>query len=216
MQGIILEQGQETDSNEISSGSDGEDDGTINDDISGKGNSAKRAMKSFDRQRTGKGKSQPHTEQLADVDSDERVPTKQQKTDVSAMVRASRGESSRNRDHTHNYRDSSKTAVESVDRSSCENEKSKQFNLSSFKKDRASENDREVLMRRRDAYVGKSCVNNKDGSICQKQDVSSSKRKDSRSSFDDDIQTESETDKEEGKYFFKLIKQAGPSCSKDG
>lgn len=217
LRGIILEQGQETDSNEISSGSDGEDDETINDNISGKGSSTKRAIKSFDGQRTGKGKSQPHTEQLADVDSDERVPTKQQKTDVSAMVRASRGEGSRsNRDHTHNYRDSSKTAVESVDRSSCENEKSKQFNLSSFKKDRASEKDREVLMERSNAYVGKSCVNNKDGSICQRQDVSSSKRKDSRSSFDDDIQTESETDEEEGKYFFKLIKQAGPSCSKDG
>lgn len=211
LHGIILEQGQKTDSNEISKGSDGEDDETINDNISGKGSSTRRSV---DGQRTGKGKSKPHTEQLADVDSDERVPTKQQKTDVSAMVRASRGESSRsNRDHTHNYRDSSKTAVESVDRSSCENEKSKQFNLSSFKKDRASEKDREVLMERSNAYVGKSCVNNKDGSICQKQDVSSSKRKGSRSSFDDDIQTESETDKEkEG----KLINQPGLSCSKDG
>ena len=211
LHGIILEQGQKTDSNEISKGSDGEDDETINDNISGKGSSTRRSV---DGQRTGKGKSKPHTEQLAGVDSDERVPTKQQKTDVSAMVRASRGESSRsNRDHTHNYRDSSKTALESVDRSSCENEKSKQFNLSSFKKDRASEKDREVLMERSNAYVGKSCVNNKDGSICQKQDVSSSKRKGSRSSFDDDIQTESETDKEkEG----KLINQPGLSCSKDG
>ena len=217
LHGIILEQGQETDSNEISSGSDGEDDETINDNISGKGSSTKRAMNSFDGQRTGKGKSKRHTEQFADVNSSEQVPTKQQKTDVSAMVRASRGESSRsNRDHTHNYRDSSKTAVESVDRSSSENEKSKQFNLSSFNKDRASEKDREVLMERSNAYVGKSCVNNKDGSICQKQDVSSSKRNDSRNSFDDDKQTESETDKEEGKYFLKLIKQPGPSCSKDG
>ena len=198
LHGIILEQGQQTDSNEISSGSDGEDHETINDNISGKGSSTKRAMNSFDGQRTGKGKSKPQTEQLADVKSGERVPTKQQKTDVSAMVRASRGESRSNRDNTHNYRDSSKTAVESVDRSSSENEKFKQFNLSSFKN------------------VGKSCVNNNDGSICQKQDVSSSKRKDSRSSFDDDIQTESETDKEEGKYFFKLVKQPGPSCSKDG
>ena len=105
--------------------------------------------------------------------------------------------------------------MESVDRSSCENEKSKQFNLSFLKKDRASEKDRDVLRERSNAYVGKFCVNNKDGSICQKQDVSSSKRKDSRSSFDDDIETESETDKEEGKYFLKLIKQPGP-CSKDG
>lgn len=217
LHGIILEQGQKTDSNEISSGSDGEDDETINDNISGKGSSTKRAMNSFDGQGTSKGKSKRHTEQLADVNSGERVPTKKQKTDVSAMVRASRGESSRsNRDHMHNYRGSSKTAVESVYRSSGENEKSKQFNLSSFKKDRASEKDREVLMERSNTYVGKSCVNNKDGSICQKQDVSSSKRKDSRSSFDDNIQTESETDKEEGKYFLKLIEQPGPCCSKDG
>ena len=218
LQGIILEKGQEIDSNEISSGVDGEDDETINDNISDKGSSTKRAMKSFDGQRTGKGKSKPYTEQLAGINSGERIPTKQQKTDVSVMVRASRGESGRSeRDHAHNHRDRNKTAVESIDRLSSENEKSKQFNLSSFKKDRALDIDLEVSMERSNAYVGKSCVNNKDGSICQKQDVSSSKRKDSRSSFDDDIRTESETDKEEeGKFFLKLIKQSGPSCSKNG
>ena len=167
LQGIILEQGQETHSNEIPSGSDGEDDETINDNVSDKGNNTKRAMKSFDRQRTGKGKSKPYTEQLADINSGEHIPIKQQKLDVSAMARASRGESGRSKkDHTHNYIDSSKTAVET---------------------------------------------------ICQKQDVSSSKPKTSRSSFDDDMQIESETDEEEkGKYFLKLVKQPGPSYSKNG